>query len=108
MATTLNLSMTMMSNRDQPAGVNPLDSLQNEIAELIVAALNLETTPAEIQPDDPLFDKGLGLDSIDILEVALVLSKRYGIQLRSDSEDNAAIFRSLRSLARYIAEHRTK
>jgi len=81
------------------------DALQKEIAGLIVSALNLDTSPDQIQPDEPLFGEGLGLDSIDILEVALVLSKRYGIQLRSDSEDNVRIFESLRSLAQHIAEH---
>jgi acyl carrier protein len=97
-----------MPNLPQPQEGNSPDTLQQEIADLIVSALNLDITPAEIRPDDPLFGEGLGLDSIDILEVALVLSKRYGIQLRSDSEDNVSIFRSLRSLARHIAENRTK
>jgi len=73
-----------------------------EVAELIVTALNLDMTAAEIDPDAPLFDDGLGLDSIDILEIALVISKRYGIQLRADNEDNATIFRSLRNLTAYI------
>lgn len=79
--------------------------LQKEIAGLIVSSLNLDISPEQIQPDEPLFGEGLGLDSIDILEVALVLSKRYGIQLKSDSEDNVRIFQSLRSLAQHIAEH---
>jgi len=98
----------MMPNQQQHNDGNPTDELQQEIAELVISSLNLKITPAEIQPDEPLYGEGLGLDSIDILEVALVLSKRYGIQLRSDSDDNASIFQSLRSLARYIAEHRTK
>ena len=67
-----------------------------EIAELIVSALNLDMTPEQIEADAPLFGEGLGLDSIDILEVALVISKRYGFQLRSDDEDNVRIFSSLR------------
>lgn len=74
-----------------------------EIAEIIVTALNLEMSPSEIDPDASLFGDGLGLDSIDILEVALVISKRYGIQLRADDEDNTRIFRSLRHLADYVA-----
>lgn len=77
-----------------------------EIAELIVSALNLEMSPSEIDPDGSLFGEGLGLDSIDILEVALVISKQYGIQLRADDEDNTHIFRSLRSLADYVATSR--
>jgi acyl carrier protein len=78
-----------------------------EVAELLVAALNLDVSPADIAPDAPLFGDGLGLDSIDILEVALVVSKRYGFQLRSDNQDNIRIFRSLANLAAHIAAHRT-
>lgn len=85
-----------------------LDTLAGELAEVIVEALNLELTASEIDPDAPLYGEGLGLDSIDILEIALVVSKRYGVQLRADSEDNEKIFRSLRRLAEYIAAHRTK
>lgn len=84
------------------------DALLKEVAEIIVAALNLETTPDEIEPDAPLFGEGLGLDSIDILEVALVVSKRYGFQLKADNEDNVKIFASLRTLAAHIAAQRTK
>ncbi len=83
-------------------------TLQLEVAELMVQALNLDTTTAEIDPDAPLYGSGLGLDSIDILEVALVISKRYGLQLKADSEDNHRIFSSLRNLADYVATHKTK
>ena len=85
-----------------------VDALLPEVAELIVAALNLEVTPGEIEPDAPLFGEGLGLDSIDVLEIALVISKRYGFQLRSDNEDNVRIFSSLRTLASHIAAKRSK
>lgn len=85
-----------------------LDSLQLEVAEIIVSALNLEMAPAEIEPAAPLYGDGLGLDSIDILEVALVVSKRYGFQLRADNEDNVRIFGSLQSLAAHIAANRTQ
>ncbi len=84
------------------------DSLMAEVADMIVEALNLEMKGSDIDPDQPLFGEGLGLDSIDILEVALVVSKRYGFQLRSDDEDNVRIFSSLRSLTEHIAAHRTK
>lgn len=84
------------------------DSLMAEVADMIVEALNLEMRGSDIDPDQPLFGDGLGLDSIDILEVALVVSKRYGFQLRSDDEDNVRIFSSLRSLSEHIAAHRTK
>lgn len=82
--------------------------LQNEVAELIVSTLNLDTSPEEIQPDASLYGEGLGLDSIDILEVALVVSKRYGFQLRADNADNVSIFSSLASLTRHIAANRKK
>ena len=80
--------------------------LQREVAGLLVEALNLDTDPAAIDPEAPLYGEGLGLDSIDILEVALVVSQRYGFQLRSDDEDNVRIFKSLASLAEHIATHR--
>ena len=79
-----------------------------EVAELLVSSLNLEVAAADIQPDDALYGDGLGLDSIDILEIALVVSKRYGLQLRAGDEDNTATFKSLRSLSEHIARHRTK
>ena len=83
-------------------------ALLPEVAQLIVEALNLEVTADEIEPDAPLFGDGLGLDSIDVLEIALVISKQYGIQLKSDNEDNIRIFSSLRALATYIASQRTQ
>ena len=82
--------------------------LQREIAELMIESLNLEVTSDQITPDAPLYGEGLGLDSIDVLEVALVVSKRYGLQLRADSADNQHIFSSLRSLTEHIAAHRTR
>lgn len=81
--------------------------LQREVASLLVEALNLEVAPDTIDPAAPLYGEGLGLDSIDILEVALVVSQRYGFQLRSDDEDNVTIFSSLASLAEHIAAQRT-
>lgn len=82
--------------------------LQQEVAGLIVSALNLDVSPGEIEPDAPLYGDGLGLDSIDILEVALVVSKRFGFQLRSDNADNVKIFTSLASLTEHIAANRTQ
>ncbi len=81
---------------------------ERELAQVIVDALNLEVQPRDIDPDAPLYREGLGLDSIDILEIALTLSKRYGLQLRSDDAENAAIFRSLRSLNDHVQQHRTR
>ena len=96
----------MSAPNTPPPAVDP--ALILEVAQQIVAALNLETAAADIDPDAPLYGEGLGLDSIDILEIALVLSKRYGLQLRSDDANNHVIFRSLRNLAAYVAEKRTR
>ncbi len=85
-----------------------VEALLPEVAELIISALNLDMAASEIEPDAPLFGEGLGLDSIDVLELALVISKRYGFQLKSDNEDNIRIFTSLRSLTGHIAAQRTK
>jgi acyl carrier protein len=92
----------------QPAPAAANAALSSEVAALIVAALNLDVAPGDIKPEEPLYGDGLGLDSIDILEIALVVSKQYGVQLRADSEDNQRIFSSLRQLVDYIAAHRTK
>ncbi|MDE2607517.1 MAG: acyl carrier protein [Burkholderiales bacterium] len=81
--------------------------LLREVASLLVEALNLDTAPEAIEPDAPLYGDGLGLDSIDMLEISLVVSRRYGVQLRSDDENNEKIFASLASLAGHIAAHRT-
>jgi acyl carrier protein len=83
-------------------------ALVAEIADLIVAALNLEVAASEIDAHAPLYREGLGLDSIDILEVALVVSKRYGFKLKDDDQDNVRIFSSLAHLAAHVAERRTK
>jgi len=87
---------------------NALTDEELELAQLIVATLNLETRAAEIEPSAPLFGEGLGLDSIDILEIALAISKAYGVKLRSDDEQNRNIFDSLRSLNQHIQQHRVK
>jgi acyl carrier protein len=79
-----------------------------ELAQLIVTTLNLEISPAQIEPTAPLYDEGLGLDSIDILEIALAVSKTFGVKLRADDKDNVLIFSSLRSLNDYIQQHRAR
>ena len=77
------------------------------LAELLVDSLNLEdVVAAGIDPEAPLFGTGLGLDSIDALELALAISKSYGFQLRSDSDENQRIFASLRALSAYIEQHK--
>ncbi len=81
-------------------------ALEAEVASLIVSALNLEVAAGEIDPVAPLYGEGLGLDSIDILEIALVISKKYGLQIKAGDKDNIRIFASLRNLAAHIAQHR--
>jgi acyl carrier protein len=97
-----------VSSLRQPAGSAGIADLTRELAGLIVEALNLEVPASDIGPDQPLYGEGLGLDSIDILEIALVVSKQYGVQLRADSEENTRIFASLRQLAEYVNAHRTR
>jgi acyl carrier protein len=89
----------------------PHDALTAEelkLAQLMVSVLNLEIQAEEIDPTAPLFGDGLGLDSIDVLEVALAISKNYGVKLRSDDEHNQKIFNSLRSLNEHVQQQRVK
>jgi acyl carrier protein len=80
---------------------------EHDLAQLLVESLNLEgVEPASIDPDAPLFNAGLGLDSIDALELALAVSKRYGFQLRSDNDENRRIFASLRALSAHVEQHK--
>jgi acyl carrier protein len=88
------------------AGAAVLNPHEAELAAIIVETLNLETPADEIGPETALYGEGLGLDSIDMLEIALVVSQRYGVKLRADDESNVDIFRSLRSLNEYIQTHR--
>ena len=81
---------------------------ERELAELLVDALNIEgLAAADIDPEAALFGDGLGLDSIDALELALAISKKYGFQLRSDSDENRRIFASLRALSAHVEQHRS-
>jgi acyl carrier protein len=98
----MSMSASEMSNS------GALTAEELKLAELIVTALNLETPAASIDPNAPLYGEGLGLDSIDILEVALAVSKAYGVKLRSDDEHNRKTFASLRGLAEHIQQHRAK
>lgn len=96
-------------NNPTQAAASSTPELQREVAELLVECLNLEDVTAdEIDPNAPLFGDGLGMDSIDVLEVALSVSKKYGVQLKADSPDNQRIFGSLRQLSDFIAAQRTR
>ena len=88
--------------------VRIMSAQERELAELIVATLNLDLSADQVDPDAALYREGLGLDSIDILEIALAVSKTYGFQLRSDDSDNVKIFSSLRSLNEHVQRSRTK
>jgi acyl carrier protein len=88
---------------------NPAANLELEIADLLVEVLNLDLAGSAIDPQAPLFgEQGLGLDSIDVLEMAVAISSRYGFQLRSDDAENERIFASLRSLSTHVARQRTQ
>jgi acyl carrier protein len=92
-----------------PMSVSELNKHEVELAALIIEAVNLDDVDAhEINPDAPLFREGLGLDSIDALEIALAVSTTYGIELRSDDADNHKIFASLRSLSAHIEAKRAR
>lgn len=89
--------------------MSALTPAELELAELLVESLNLESiAAAEIDPDAPLFGAGLGLDSIDALELSLAISKKYGFQLRSDNDDNRLIFGSLRALSAHVQQHKAE
>jgi acyl carrier protein len=84
-----------------------LSPAERELAELLVDSLNLEGVAADqFEPEAPLFGGDLGLDSIDALEIALAVSKRYGFQLRSDNDENKRIFASLRALSAHVEQNR--
>ena len=84
------------------------DPAERELAQLLVTSLQLEVEPGDIAPNERLFGEGLGLDSIDALELSLAISRAYGLELKSDDENNHQIFASLRSLSRHIQSHRTR
>jgi acyl carrier protein len=82
------------------------NGLETEIKELIVEALALtDVAAADIGTDEPLFGEGLGLDSIDALELAMALTDRYGVEIDADSEENRRIFSSVRTLAEHVRQH---
>lgn len=82
------------------------DALLPELAALVIEAVNLDQAADTLDPDMPLYGSGLELDSIDILEIALVVGKRYGVQIKADDSENSQIFTSLRTLAQHIVRQR--
>lgn len=96
-----------MPDDSMPSGVD--EALRAEVAALIVDSLMLEDISVEdIDPEEPLFGDGLGLDSIDALELAFAIAQKYGFKLSSEDEENGRIFASLNALTRHIAQRRTK
>jgi acyl carrier protein len=92
----------IVTNEPTPASEAP----EWALAQLIVTTLNLDIDAGSIDVEAPLFGEGLGLDSIDMLEIALAVSQTYGVKLRADEADNKQIFRSIASLNQYIQQHR--
>jgi len=87
--------------------LSDVSGFQREVADLIVTTLNLDVRPEDIKPGDQLFgDGGLGLDSIDALELALAIQQKYAVEIRSDDEEATSSFASVRSLSEYIGRHR--
>lgn len=85
-----------------------LNTLRNELAQLMVTTLNLEIEPVDVDPVAPLYGEGLGLDSIDLLELSVVISKQYGFQIRSDDPEISVIFSSLQKLTETVHARRSQ
>ena len=84
-------------------------NLESELKELIIDSLALEdVTPSEVDSEAALFVEGLGLDSIDALELAMALEERYGVKIVDDPEENQKIFASVRSLAEFVSDQRAR
>lgn len=103
-----NAEQTAEPTAEQAAAQSPAQTpFEHEMAALIAETLQLDLPPDSIVPQDALFHEGLGLDSIDALEIALAISRRYGVELKSDDARNGEVFASLRSLSTYVAFCRT-
>jgi len=86
-----------------------MEQLKKEIKETIISSLNLEDiTPDDIVDADPLFGTGLGLDSLDALELGMALKKKFGVKLSSENSENKSHFASVNALAEYIAAEKAK
>jgi acyl carrier protein len=92
---------------DASSAQGTMTDWEREIAVLIIESLNLDVDHAAFVPSAPLYEGALGLDSIDMLEIATVLSQHYGVEIRSGDAKNEEIFSSLRALADYVARNRT-
>jgi acyl carrier protein len=99
-------SMSIVTSETAPH-TDALTTEELELARLIVTTLSMDIEPEQVSATAPLYGEGLGLDSIDVLEIALAISKAYGVKLRSDDKKNSKIFSSLRSLSQHIQAQRT-
>jgi acyl carrier protein len=99
--------MTGGGRNDHFQGKTEMNALENELAQLLVDSLNLEMAASDIDPQAPLYQEGLGLDSIDLLELSVVISRQYGFQIKSDDPDITHLFSSLSALAAGVATRRT-
>ena len=100
--------MTKITTEERSPSDDPRSSSAPRVlalAQLIIETLNLDVSASAIDPQAPLFGEGLGLDSIDMLEISLAVSQTYGVKLRADDSDNHQIFRSLASLSEHIHQH---
>lgn len=86
-----------------------MPEMEQEVGSMIIETLNLEDVAVDdIDPEQPLFRDGLGLDSIDALELSLAISTRYGVQIRAEDTDVTHVFASLRSLSAFIQDNRQR
>jgi acyl carrier protein len=89
--------------------MNTNEGLEAELKEMIIDVVALEDiSPEDIERDAPLFVEGLGLDSIDALEIAMALEERYGVTTEADADENREHFESIRTLAAFVAENRSR
>jgi len=107
-ANTFKLALNQLIIRGFARNMSEQSPAQQEMAALLVEALNLEDiSPADIEPDAPLFGEGLGLDSIDALEIALAISQKYGVQIQAEDEGTRSAFATLAALTDFVAQHKT-
>ncbi len=86
-----------------------MDGLKQELKQFLIDTLNIEDiTVDDIKDDEPIFTEGLGLDSIDALELGVALKKKYGVKFSTENEDNRSYFASVNALTDFIAKERTK
>jgi acyl carrier protein len=104
----MSVSNLPVSSATATEDSSAMTAAELELCEIIVKTLSLEMTASEVDPMGAIYGEGLGLDSIDILEISLVISKHYGFQLKSDDQNNKTIYQTVRSLCAHVQANRTK